>query len=118
MKFLVDAQLPEKLKFWLIEQKYDTIYTNDLPLKHLTPDIEIIRVAEIEGRIIISKDSDFYKYNLVNGVPERILFLTIGNSVNNELIRLFELNFKTIEDYFVSGSKVIEFSNSSITVHF
>lgn len=118
MKFLIDAQLPEKLKFWLVEQKHDAIHTNDLPLKHLTSDIEIIQFAEREKRIIISKDSDFYKFNLVNGIPERILFLTIGNIVNNELIRLFELNFKTIEDYFNSGNKIIEFSNNSITVHF
>jgi predicted nuclease of predicted toxin-antitoxin system len=35
MKFIVDAQLPERLKIWLIEQGHDVIHTNDLPNKHL-----------------------------------------------------------------------------------
>lgn len=117
MKFIVDAQLPVRLKYWLNDQGHDAIHTNDLPKKHLTQDKEIIEVANQESRIVISKDSDFYKYNLINGVPKRILFLTTGNIVNKELIRLFELNFSTIENYFNSGSLIIEFDNNSITVH-
>ncbi len=31
MKFLVDAQLPVKLKDWLEEQGHDSLHTNDLP---------------------------------------------------------------------------------------
>ena len=99
------------------DQGHDVIHTDDLPNKHLTPDKEIIQVANQENRIVISKDSDFYQYNLIKGVPKRILFLTTGNIVNKELIRLFELNFSTIENYFNSGSHIIEFDNNSITVH-
>ncbi len=117
MKFLVDAQLPLRLKYWLIEKGHDVIHTNDLPKKHLTPDINIIEAAEKEDRVIISKDSDFYKYYLVNGIPRRILFITTGNIINKELLRLFELNFKTIENHFLSGSKIIEFNNLLITVY-
>jgi predicted nuclease of predicted toxin-antitoxin system len=117
MNFLIDAQLPERLKYWLIEKGFDAIHTNDLPKKHLSSDLEIINFAEKEDRIVISKDSDFYKYNLINGVPRRILFITMGNIVNRELLKLFEINFPTIEAYFNSGSKVVEFDNQSITVH-
>jgi predicted nuclease of predicted toxin-antitoxin system len=105
------------LKDWLNAQGHDAIHTDDLPEKHLTPDKEIIQVANQEDRIVISKDSDFYQYHLIKGVPKRILFLSTGNIVNKELIRLFELNFSTIEKYFNSGSHVIEFDNNSITVH-
>ncbi len=90
MKFIVDAQLPEKLKHWLNDRGYNAIHTNDLPNRHLTPDITIIKIAEQENRIVVSKDSDFYKYHLINGIPKRILFVTTGNIVNKELIRLFE----------------------------
>lgn len=117
MKFLVDAQLPFRLKKWLIEQGHDAIHTDDLPDKHLTSDNDIIIIAEREDRIVISKDSDFYQHNLIRGAPKRILFITTGNIVNKELIRLFELNFLTIENSFNSGSNVIEFDNKSITVH-
>lgn len=117
MKFIIDAQLPVRLKNWLISQGYDAIHTDDLPKKHLTPDTEIIQVAEKQHRIVISKDSDFYKFNLINGVPKRILFITTGNIVNRDLMKLFELNFDTIVEYFNQGSSVIEFSNQSIIDH-
>lgn len=117
MKFIVDAQLPYRLKKWLSEKGHDVIHTNDLPQQHLTPDSDIIEVAEKEERIVISKDSDFYQHNLIKGTPKRILFITTGNIVNKELIRLVELNFPTIEEYFHSGSKVVEFDNHSITIH-
>lgn len=117
MKFLVDAHLPEKLKNWIAEQGYDVIHTNDLPKQHLTPDIEIIRKAVEENRIVVSKDADFYKYYLVNGIPENILLLTMGNIKNNELLKLFEANFPTIIKYFESGRQVVEFNNESILAY-
>ena len=117
MKFIIDAHLPARLKYWLIENGHDVLHTNDLPKKEFTSDLEIIEAAEKDNRIVISKDSDFYKYNLIKGVPQKILFITTGNIVNKELIRLFELNFSTIENFYNSGSSIIEISNSSITVH-
>lgn len=117
MKFIVDAQLPARLKHWLVEKGYDTIHTDDLPQKHLTPDKFIIDVAEKQNRIVVSKDSDFYKSNIIDGIPKRILFITMGNIVNKELLKLFELNFPTIITYFETGRKVIEFDNNSIRVH-
>ena len=118
MKFLVDAQLPYKLKKWLEGQGHDTIHTDDLFSQHLTPDFEIVKVAEEEEeRIIISKDSDFYKLYLIKGTPKRLLFITTGNIVNKDLIELFELNFSIIEQYFNSGNNVIELDNNSITAH-
>jgi predicted nuclease of predicted toxin-antitoxin system len=68
MKFLVDAQLPFRLKKWLIEQEHDAIHTDDFPDKHLTSDSDII-IAEREDRIFILEDSDFYQHNLVRGAP-------------------------------------------------
>jgi predicted nuclease of predicted toxin-antitoxin system len=34
MKFLVDAQLPFRLKLWLESKGLDTIHTDDLPNQH------------------------------------------------------------------------------------
>ena len=117
MKFIVDAQLPVRLKNWLIEKGHDVLHTSDLPNKEFTSDIEIIEIAEKDKRIVITKDSDFYKHNLIKRIPRRVLFVTTGNIVNKELIRYFELNFSMIEAFFNSGSNIVEISNSSITVH-
>lgn len=117
MKFIVDAQLPIGLQKWLLENGHDAIHTNDLPFKNRTSDIAIIKLAEEENRIIISKDSDFFKHYLLNGVPKRILIISTGNIINRELIRLFELNFPGIRDLFEKGNSIIEIDNQSIFVH-
>lgn len=61
MKFLIDAQLPYRLKSWLIAKGFNTIHTSDLPNQNLTEDLTIADVADAENRTVISKDSNFLK---------------------------------------------------------
>ena len=117
MKFLIDAHLPMALKNWLVDQGHDVIHTRDLPEKNETDDMDIIRIADSQGRIITSKDSDFQKYHVLFGRPDRILMITTGNIVNKVLLQLFENNFDQIEQAFENGGKVVELSNTSIIIH-
>ena len=39
MKFIVDAQLPYRLKDWLVAQGFDTVHTRDLPEANKTEDL-------------------------------------------------------------------------------
>ena len=72
MKFLVDAQLPIGLSDWLCNHGHDSIHTLILPLKNKTSDLDILAVAEREGRIILSKDIDFYDSFILKGNPKRL----------------------------------------------
>lgn len=117
MKFLVDAQLPLSLKVWLRKQGHDVIHTRDLPRENLSGDSTIMEIAEKENRIVISKDSDFFKFHLVNGKPQQLHMITTGNIVNKDLILLFEVNFAVITDLFQNGAQVVELSNDTIAVH-
>lgn len=117
MKFIVDAHLPISLKNWLNENEQDAIHTRDLPRQNFTEDPEVIRVAIEENRIIISKDSDFPKHQILHGIPDRILMITTGNIVNKVLIQLFENNFETIRQAFEEGHKLVELNNASIIIH-
>lgn len=116
MKFLVDAHFPVGLKKWLIKKGHDPIQTTDLPHSNKTPDLEIIKKAASEGRIVITKDSDFIKYRIVYGLPDILIMVTTGNIINKDLLELFELNFDKLEQLLQSGSKVIEIDNKNITV--
>lgn len=58
MKFLIDAQLPRRLAFLLLQAGHDTLHTLDLPKKNSTPDEEINRVAAQEERIVVTKDDN------------------------------------------------------------
>jgi predicted nuclease of predicted toxin-antitoxin system len=117
MKFLIDAHLPLALKNWLVTRGHDAIHTRDLPEKNLTDDMEIIRIADNQERIVTTKDSDFQKYHILFGRPDRILMITTGNIVNRLLLQLFENNFDQLEVAFETGSKVVELNNTSIIIH-
>ena len=117
MKFLVDAHFPRRLSYQLIDNGEDSIHTLDLPSKNNTTDIELINRADAESRIIITKDSDFIRYRILKGKPDRILMVTTGNIINKELIKLFEVNFPNIKSLFENGSKVIEVDNTSIIIY-
>ncbi len=117
MKFIVDAQLPLSLKTWLNRQGHDAIHTRDLPQQNLTEDSYLIHLSVQQQRVIISKDSDFYDYFVLHGIPYKLLMLTTGNIVNSKLIHLFEQNFPQIEKL-LGNNKVVEMNNTQITVHF
>lgn len=113
MKFLVDAQLPYRLKSWLVAKNFDAIHTSDLPARNLSADREIAQIADLDGRIVITKDSDFVKLHILEKRPAKLLMITTGNIVNQQLLLLFEQNFETILQMFKSYD-VLELNNSFI----
>lgn len=116
MKFLIDAQLPVRLKFWLVQQGFDTTHTDDLPARNLTTDNTIADFADQENRIVISKDSDFLKLRILQNKPQKLLMITTGNIVNKELIALFERNFSTAFKLLKSYD-VVEINNHFVIGH-
>jgi predicted nuclease of predicted toxin-antitoxin system len=59
VKFLLDAQLPGSLCGVLKRAGHEVIHTLDLPKGNRTSDISIAAIADEEGYIVVSKDSDF-----------------------------------------------------------
>jgi len=116
MKFLIDAQLPYRLKLWLVGNNFDAIHTADLPERNLTADLSIADIADEQSRAVISKDSDFLKLRILQGRPQKLLMITTGNIVNKELLALFELNFVTAMKLFNSYD-VVEINNQFVIGH-
>jgi predicted nuclease of predicted toxin-antitoxin system len=88
MNFLVDAQLPYGIKQHLDSIGFDTIHTNDLPLKERTPDWEINKISEEQDRVVITKDKDFLDSYLIINIPKKLILVTTGNIRNKELFQL------------------------------
>ncbi len=116
MKFLVDAQLPARLKLWLISSGFDAIHTDDLPAQNETADLTIADLADQENRIVISKDSDFLKLRILQNKPHKLLMITTGNIVNKELLALFERNFAIALKLFKTYD-VVELNNRFVIGH-
>ena len=116
MRFIVDAQLPQQLRDWLITQGFQAIHTTDLPEANETEDSTVARIAEIENRIVITMDSDFLKLYVLKGLPPKLLLITTGNIVNRELLIMFQQNFGTIIQLFDTYS-VVETNNHFVLGH-
>jgi predicted nuclease of predicted toxin-antitoxin system len=85
MKFLVDAQLPRRMKDWLTVAGCDAIHTMELPDANRTTDERIIEVADRELRVLVTKDADFVDSHLLRGRPAKLLVISTGNISNRDL---------------------------------
>lgn len=116
MKFLVDANLPFTIALDLKKRGFDTLHTDDLPNKERTTDKEIRKVAVEQDRIVITKDSDFLDSHLIQGIPNKLLFVTTGNIINKDLLYLIGKYFENIVQLFEIYD-LIEINNEEIIGH-
>lgn len=116
MKWLIDAQLPRRLARRLNELGQEAIHTLELPAQNRTTDSEISAVAARDGRIVVSKDSDFLDSYLVTNQPPHLLWVTTGNISNDELLKLFESLLPDLEQAF-QQSNCIELTPVGVTIH-
>lgn len=84
MRLLVDAQLPVRLVPMLIELGHDVVHTSELPEGNRTSDREITRIANIQDRIVVTKDRDFVDGHLLSAEPRRLLLVSTGNIRNDD----------------------------------
>lgn len=96
IRFLVDAHLPFRLVRLLRERGYDVLHTRELPRGNATPDDEINALSLREGRVVVTKDGDFTRSLVLQGVPYKLLLIATGNISNQALERLFLEHLETI----------------------
>ena len=116
VKFIVDAQLPKRLADALATAGHDAIHTLSLPEKNRSTDSAIAQIADLEQRILISKDADFVSSHMVQGTPRYLLEISTGNMPNALLLPLVLSNLDRIELAF-STSTHVEVTGSALVVH-
>jgi len=116
VKFLIDANLPFKLTSLLLEMGYDVIHTDDLPDRERTKDEEIRNISLREGRVIITKDSDFLESHLIREIPPKLIWINTGNIVNRNLFLLIEKYFAFMVDL-LDQVDLVEMTNTDILIH-
>ncbi len=116
MKYLIDAQITFRLAKFLQLEGIDAIHVLQLPSKDKTSDHEIVRIADTQNRIVITKDKDFVNSFYIKRKPNKLLYISCGNLTNKELFALIEANIKKISEAFRSHS-FLELSNSHLVCH-
>ncbi|WP_431967172.1 DUF5615 family PIN-like protein [Nocardia sp. bgisy134] len=92
MNFLVDAQLPRQLVTLLSPAGHDAVHTSDFPLGNRTPDSVIATRADREGRVVITKDRDFWVSHVIKKCPKPVLIVATGNTTNKALLEIFAVH--------------------------
>ena len=116
MKFVIDAQLPVKLAVALAAAGHDAVHTLNLPDKNRSSDSYIARLADSEGRVVISKDADFVTSHIVHGSPFRLLQISTGNMQNSTLLPIVLGHLDQIAGAFESVVYV-ELTTTTIIAH-
>lgn len=105
MKFLIDAQLPPALCWWLRERGHEAVHVSEIGMLAAS-DLAIADHAEAEGEVLVSKDEDF----VVLRLPDRfaLLWLRCGNATNRALAAWLEVRWERIEVLLDDGERFVE----------
>ena len=116
MKFLVDAQLPARLAALLNSVGHDALHTSDLREGNRSTDAQIVRLADMEARVVITKDRDFRDGHLLSGSPRQLLIVATGNISNSALLSLFEMHMDAVVSA-LEEADFVELQAQSLIVH-
>jgi predicted nuclease of predicted toxin-antitoxin system len=95
LKFLVDVGVGRQVEQYLLGKKFDVKAVR--LMDQCMPDQEIIRLAALEKRIVITMDKDFGELVYHSGMDHRgILLLRLENATGSEKQRVIE---KILEDH-------------------
>ncbi|MBI5505569.1 MAG: DUF5615 family PIN-like protein [Deltaproteobacteria bacterium] len=106
MKFLIDAHLPPSLCRALAAEGHDAIHTSALPDGNAAPDEVIRSVAIAEGRILVTKDLDFFDGLVLHGAPPKLVLVRCGNMRKRDLVALVVSQLEAIVLGLESGDLV------------
>lgn len=115
MKFIVDAQPPRRLARQLTAAGHDVLHTLDLTAQNFTDDEVLREIAERDGRVVVTKDSDFVDSHILRGQPPQLLLVTTGNITNDELASLFAANLAAMVAAF-QGAVFVEIDRTGLVI--
>lgn len=107
MNFMVDAQLPGTLARWLRGRGCDAVHVLEVEMGQ-TADSAIWEFCVKEGRILISKDEDFFIFATRPGDAGHLLWLRVGNCRTKHLLTMLNQRWAEIETAFSEGQRIVE----------
>jgi predicted nuclease of predicted toxin-antitoxin system len=108
MKLLLDAHLSPAVARWM-NRKLPDVQASSLigrGLAHL-PDHEVIKLAQSEACVLMSKDRDYPRLASEAANPPPIIFLRCGNTSVDALIQLLDKQWQQIRQKIEDGAPVV-----------
>jgi predicted nuclease of predicted toxin-antitoxin system len=107
MRFLVDTQLPPLLAEHLVSLGHQAEHTAEIGLAS-SDDRDLWQYAVTNAAIVITKDEDFVTIRALADSGPAVLWVRIGNTTKNELLKRFTLAWPRIVSALERGETVVE----------
>lgn len=107
MRFVVDAQLPPALALYLANQGHQAEHVTDVGMED-AEDPAIWNYAKRVGAALITKDEDFAVRIAIDPAGPPIVWIRVGNTTKQALLRWFEPLLPTVEAALKAGEKLVE----------
>lgn len=102
MKLLFDQNISFRLIKKVKHLFPDAISVREVGLENST-DIEIWEFARTNNYSIVTFDADFYELNILSKQTPKIIWLRIGNTSTDNLVKLFINNFEVIKEFITNN---------------
>jgi len=113
VKIWLDAQLPPGLSGWLrVEFDLDAVPVRDLSLLQ-AEDQEIFLEAREKADVVMTKDRDFVGILERLGPPPKVIWITAGNTSNQNLKRILAETLRDALALLESGEVLVEIQSPS-----
>lgn len=116
MRFVIDAQLPPRLTSLIESLGHEAVQVVALAGGPSQPDSEVAATADAEGRVVVTKDSDFRHSHAVSASPAKLLLIATSNIRNDELFGLIEARLNDIVAAF-RASTFVELHRDVLVIH-
>lgn len=113
MEVWIDAQLSPALALWINELNngITACSVRALGLRDAS-DEEIFRQAKARNAIVMSKDVDFVRLLEKHGPPPQIIWITLGNTSNANMMLTLKKHFPAIVQLLQNNEPLIEIQGS------
>lgn len=104
MRFLVDECLPARLAVDLRRHGYDAVHVVDVGLSG-KPDVQVMALGAVEGRVLLSADTDFGELLATSGdvAPSVILLRGLGGNPAGRIDMIVN-NLPQLREYLEAGA--------------
>ena len=115
MRIWLDAQLSPALATWMTEtfDVEDVRAVQSDPQLLRAKDREIFAMARHAGTAVMTKDRDFVDLVAQQGPPPQIIWVTCGNTSNQEMRRILAAALPSALALLVEGQPLVEISGRS-----
>ena len=97
--------MPRRMCAWLASCGHDALHTLDLPLGNRTPDEGVTERADLDGRVLVTKDDFALRYPRDD---YQLVWLRCGNITNKALREWLELGWPRLLEALEAGEQLIE----------